>query len=104
MGDQFESTHGINGMQNIVMMYRRDIAGKIYDQMMKHFYCENGFLREEVVDVKRSNLRQSLGFKQRVGLYDEFEGDIHSVLFEAIKRGVFAEAKFDSKEGELTLA
>lgn len=102
--DHYESAYGTNGMQNIVMMYRRDLANKIYSQMMKNFYCENGFLREEVIDVKRSNLRQSLGFKQRVGLYDDFEGDIHSVLFEGIRRGVFAEAKFDSKEGELTLA
>lgn len=102
--DHYESIYGINGMQNIVMMYRRDLANKIYSQMMKNFYCENGFLQETVIDVKRSNLRQSLGFKQRVGLYHDFVGDIHSVLFEGIKKGVFAEAKFDSKEGELTLA
>ncbi len=102
--DHYESTYGTNGMQNIVMMYRRDLANKIYSQMMKNFYCENGFSQEEVIDVKHSNLPQSLSFKQRVGLYDDFEGDIHSVLFEGIKRGVFGEAKFDSKEGELTLA
>lgn len=102
--DHYESTYGTNGMQNIVMMYRRDLANKIYSQMMKNFYCENGFLQEVVIDVKRSNLRQSLGFKQRVGLYHDFVSDIHSVLFEGIKKGVFAEAKFDSKEGELTLA
>lgn len=102
--DHYESIYGTNGMQNIVMMYRRDLANKIYSQMMKHFYCESGFLQEEVIDVNHSNLRQRLGFKQRVGLYDDFEGDIHSVLFEGIKKGVFAEAKFDSKEGELTLA
>lgn len=102
--DHFEASYGINGMQNIVMMYRRDLANKIYTQMMKHFYCENGLLREEVIDVKCTNSRQNLGFKRRVGLYDDFEGDIHSVLFEKIKKGVFAEAKFDSKEGELTLA
>jgi len=102
--DHYESAYGTNGMQNIVMMYRRDLANKIYTQMMKHFYCENGFLQEEVMDVRCSNLRQSLGFRQRIGLYDDFEGDIHSILFVGIKRGVFAEAKFDSKEGELTLA
>ena len=102
--DHYESAYGTNGMQNIVMMYRRDLSNKIYTQMMKHFYCENGFLQEEVMDVRRSNLRQKLGFNQRVGLYDDFEGDIHSILFVGIRRGVFAEAKFDSKEGELTLA
>lgn len=102
--DHYEVAYGRNGMQNIVMMYRRDLSNKIYTQMMKHFYCENGFLQEEVIDLKCSNLRQKLGCKQRVGLYKDFEGDIHSVLFEGIKKGVFAEAKFDSKEGELTLA
>lgn len=100
----YETTYGTNGMQNIVMMYRRDLANKIYNQMMQHFYCENGFLQEEVMDVRSSNLRQKLGFKQRVGLYEDFDGDIHSVLFTGIKKGVFAEAKFDSKKGELTLA
>lgn len=100
----YAAAFGKNGMQNIVMMYRRDLANKIYTQMMKHFYCENGFLQEEVIDLKFSNLRQKLGCKQRMGLYEDFEGDIHSVLFEGIKKGVFAEAKFDSKEGELTLA
>ena len=106
--DHYENIYGINGMQNIVMMYRRDIAGKIYDQMMKHFYCENGLLQEEVIDVKCSNLPQTLNCKQRVGLYDDFkenyEGHIKSVLFTGIKRGVYPEAKFDSYEGELTLA
>ena len=42
--EHYEAQHGTNGMQNIVMMYRRDIANKIYDQMMQHFYCENGLL------------------------------------------------------------
>lgn len=106
--DHYESAYGINGMQNIVMMYRRDIANKIYDQMMKHFYCENGLLQEEVIDVKCSNLPQKLICKQRVGLYDDFkenyEGHIKSVLFTGIKRGVYPEAKFDSYEGELTLS
>lgn len=102
--DHYENVHGTNGMQNIVMMYRRDIASKIYSQMMKHFYCENGLLQEEVIDVKCSNLPQKLSCRQRVGLYDDFEGDVRSIVFEGIKRGVFTEAKFDSREGELTLA
>lgn len=106
--DHYKNAYGINGMQNIVMMYRRDIANKIYDQMMKHFYCENGLLQEEVIDIKCSNLPQKLNCRQRVGLYDDFkenyEGHIKSVLFTGIKKGVYPEAKFDSYEGELTLA
>ena len=106
--DHYETGYGINGMQNIVMMYRREIAGKIYDQMMKHFYCENGLFQEEVIDVEYSNLPQKLNCRQKVGLYDDFkenyEGHIKSVLFTGIKKGVYPEAKFDSDESELTLA
>lgn len=68
--DHYETGYGINGMQNIVMMYRREIAGKICDQMMKHFYCENGLFQEEVIDVEYSNLPQKLNCRQKVGLYD----------------------------------
>ena len=39
-------------MQNIVMMYKRDIGNKIYKQMLQHFYCENGFLQEEVIGTE----------------------------------------------------
>ena len=70
MCDHYETGYGINGMQNIVMMYRREIAGKICDQMMKHFYCENGLFQEEVIDVEYSNLPQKLNCRQKVGLYD----------------------------------
>ena len=72
--------------------------------MMRHFYCENGFLQEEVVDTRNYNMQQSYQFKERVGLYEEFTEDIRSVLFTGIRKGVFTTAKFDSKEGELTLA
>ena len=86
------------------MMYKRDIGNKIYQQMMRHFYCENGFLQEEVVGTRNYNMQQSYQFKEKVGLYEEFAEDIRSVLFTGIKKGVFTTAKFDSKEGELTLA
>lgn len=102
--DHYETEFGTNGMQNIVMMYKRDIGNKIYQQMMRHFYCENGFLQEEVVGTRNYNMQQSYQFKEKVGLYEDFTEDIRSVLFTGIKRGVFTTAKFDSKEGELTLA
>ena len=102
--DHYETAYGTNGMQNIVMMYKRDIGNKIYQQMMRHFYCENGFLQEEVVGTRNYNMQQSYQFKERVGLYEEFTEDIRSVLFTGIRNGVFTTAKFDSKEGELTLA
>ena len=52
--DHYVVRYGINGMQNIVMMHKRDIGNKIYKQMMQHFYCENGFLQEEVVGTRNS--------------------------------------------------
>ena len=102
--DHYVVGYGINGMQNIVMMHKRDIGNKIYKQMMQHFYCENGFLQEEVVGTRNYNLQQSYHYKVEVGLFDDFTEDIRSVLFTGIRRGVFSTAKFDSKEGELTLA
>ena len=82
--DHYEAEYGTNGMQNIVMMYKRDIGNKIYQQMMRHFYCENGFLQEEVVGTRNYNMQQSYQFKERVGLYEEFTEDIRSVLLRNI--------------------
>lgn len=108
MCDHYETGYGINGMQNIVMMYRREIAGKICDQMMKYFYCENGLFQEEVIDVEYSNLPQEIELQAKsraVWCFKEnYEGHIKSVLFTGIKKGVSPEDKFDSDESELTLA
>jgi len=102
--DHYTELYGINGMQNIAMMYKRDIGNKIYQQMMQHFYCENGFLQEEVIGTRDYNLQQTYQYKKQADLFGDFTGDIRSVLFTGIKHGVFSTAKFDSKEGELTLA
>ena len=99
----YESEYGESGMQNIVMMYKRDIANKIYAQMLQHFYCENGFLQEEVIGTRDYNLQQSYTYKERVDLYGTYNEKIQSVLFDGIRKGVFSSAKFDS-EPELTLA
>ena len=102
--DHYVAQHGENGMRNIVMMYKRDIGNKIYAQMLHHFYCKNGFLQEEVIGTRSYNLQQSYSYKEKVGLYESFTEDIRSVLFTGISKGVFSTAKFDSREGELTLA
>ncbi len=101
--DHYESQHRTNGMQNIVMMYKRDIGNKIYTQMMQHFYCENGFLQEEVVGTRDYNLQQSYTYEEKTGLFSEYTAKIGSVLFTDIKKGVFSSAKFDSLP-ELLLA
>jgi type III restriction enzyme len=84
-------------MQNIVMMYKRDISNKIYNQMMKHFYCENGFLQEEVIGTSTVNVAQMYNYEERVNIFATYTKAITSVLFDGIKRGVFDTAKFDSK-------
>lgn len=101
--DHYEELYGGNGMRNIIMMYKRDIGKKIYTQMLRHFYCENGFLREEVVGTRQYNLQQSYSFLERVNLFSAYTENIQSVLFDGIKKGVFSAAKFDSQP-ELVLA
>lgn len=94
--DHYTKQYGDNGMHNIIMMYKRDISNKIYNQMMNHFHCKNGFLQEEIIDTRNYNLQQAYSYKQRVGLYESYTGDIRSVLFDGIKKGVFSTAKFHS--------
>ena len=89
--------YGINGMQNIIMMYKRDIGNKIYKQMLQHFYCENGFLQEEVIGTRDYNLEQHYSYAERVSLFSDYTEKIQSVLFDGIKKGVFDRAKFDSR-------
>ena len=101
--DRYEGLYGGNGMRNIIMMHKRDIGKKIYTQMLRHFYCENGFLREEVVGTRQYNLQQSYSFLERVNLFSAYTENIQSVLFDGIKKGVFSAAKFDSRP-ELMLA
>lgn len=101
--EHYENKYGVNGMQNIVMMYKRDIGNKIYNQMLQHFYCENGFLQEEVIDTKGYNLAQSYTYAEQVTLFGTYTAKIQSVLFTDIRKGVFNSAKFDSLP-ELLLA
>lgn len=103
--DKYEDYYGTNGMQNIVMMFKRDIAEKIYKQMMQHFYCDNGLIQEEVVGTRNYNIPTNYKYHSSVLLYGEaFTGDIRNVLFTGVKKGVFSEVKFDSAEGELSFA
>lgn len=101
--DHYERQHGINGMQNIVMMFKRDIGNKIYNQMMQHFYCEAGFLQEEVIGTRSYNLTQHYQSREQVNLYADYTNNIQSVLFTGIRKGVFDSTKFDSHP-ELLLA
>ena len=102
--EHYRFQYGINGMQNIVMMYKRDIADKIYKQMMQHFYCDYGIIQEEVIGTRNYNLKSTYSHKTTAHLYGSYTGDIRTVLFTGIKKGVFGEVKLDSDEGELSFA
>ncbi len=95
----YDDKYGQNGMKNIVMMNKRDIVNKIYNQMLKedHFYYSNGFLQEEIVDLARENIATTYNYTVEKKLFEEPEGVISNNLFSGIKKGVFPEAKFDSR-------
>lgn len=104
--DHFLEQFGDNGAKNIVMMHRHDIADKIYNQMMQHFSCSNSLLKEEVIGVSDTNMANNYSYASKQSIWDKFDSSdehIKSVLFTDISKGVFAEAKFDSKP-ELILA
>ncbi|MBQ2620303.1 MAG: DEAD/DEAH box helicase family protein [Thermoguttaceae bacterium] len=102
--DHFQNQFGFDGMSNVVLMYKKGIADKIYNQMLKHSALKRGLIEEEIFDVKRSNLLYKYNYSQKVNLFDDnFDVNIHSVLFTGIEKGVFAQAKFDSSP-ELVLA
>lgn len=96
----FEDKFGYDYMRNIIMMYKKTIANTIYQQMMldTHFYREQGFLQESVIGTREYNLPSHYSYKEKQDLFDVFkEGNIKSILFTGIKKGVFSEVKFDSK-------
>ena len=96
--DYYENKYDANLMQNIVMMNKKDIANKIYHQMMQddHFYCGNDLIQYSVMDTREYNLTQTYTWDKKLNLYEGYEGNIKTILFEGIKKGVFETAKFDS--------
>lgn len=96
--NHYKNKYDTNLMQNIVMMNKKDIANKIYHQMMQdnHFYCENGFIKYSVMDTREYNLTQTYTWDKKLNLYESYDGNIKSILFDGIKKGVFDTAKFDS--------
>lgn len=103
----FEEKYGMDGMKNIVMMYKRELAIEIYSQMMKHFVRNEGIIKEEVFADKPRNLQSNYTYNIIKNIFEPYNSDrdgrITSVLFDGIKNGVFSSAKFDS-EPELLLA
>lgn len=103
--EYYENKYDTKMMQNIIMINKKDIASKIYSQMMQdnHFYCENSLIQYSVMDVKSSNIVQTYTWDKKLNLYEKYDGNIKSILFDGITKGVFDIAKFDSYP-ELLLA
>lgn len=98
--DHFEQKFNYDAMRNIVMMYKKTIANAIYNQMLldTHFYHEQGFLQESVIGTREYNLPSQYSYKENLDIFGLFnEGNIKSILFTGIKKGIFSEVKFDSK-------
>ncbi|CRH62720.1 Uncharacterised protein [Chlamydia trachomatis] len=103
--DHYSSKYGYEGMCNIVMLNKQDIANKIYQQMTQddHFYCENSSIRYEIKGTSDHNLAPNYTSQTEISLYDDPDVKIEQVLFNGIKKAVFSSAKFDSAP-ELVLA
>lgn len=103
----YEIKHGENGMKNVVMMYRKDISEKIYEQMLQHFHTSNTLFEEEVMSVSGANKRTTYNCSVECELYENFkdkwQGSIKSVCYTGIEKGVFSTTVFDS-EPEVILA
>lgn len=103
--NHYEEKYDTVQMKNIVLINKKDIASKIYEQMMAddHFYSENSFIKYSVMGTRDYNLPQTYTWKTQLNLYENYNENIKSILFDGIKKGVFSSAKFDSKP-ELILA
>lgn len=105
--EKMKQIFGMNGMKNIVMMYKNDIAKEIFRQMMVHFCQLDGLLVEEVLPSLKKNLKSYYTYETKLGLFETYDSKIHgnikSVIFTGSKKGVFDPIKFDSVP-ELKLA
>lgn len=105
--EYYENKYSTEGMKNIVMMYKIEIAKEIYSQMLDHFVRNEGLITEEVFEDRKINLQSNYTYNIKKYISDSFDserdGKITSVLFDGITKGVFSTAKFDSVP-ELLLA
>lgn len=105
--NKFRKEFNNEQVKNIVMMYKKELATEIYNQMLKHFVRNEGIIKEEVFAEKPINYQSNYTYNIKKNLFDNYDSDrdgrITSILFDGIKRGVFDTAKFDSVP-ELQLA
>lgn len=98
----FESKYGENGLKNIVMMYKHEIANEIYSQMLEHFNTVGSIIEENIFKCHEHNIAIKIKANiEKFHLNDNNYGGkshIKSVAFNGIEKGAFAETKFDSHE------
>lgn len=99
----FVNKFGEQGLKNILITYKKDIAVEIANQMVTNSYLEQGDILEEVHSVRESNHAYSPSYSIKQNLFEDYDGLINKVLFEDVRKGVFSSVKFDSKP-ELILA
>lgn len=99
----FADKFGNDGLNNILLMFKKQISREIISQMLEHRYLEQGNLREAVSGLKKTNNASTPSFSVEQHLFDDYEGSIKRILFNGICKGVFSAAKFDSRP-ELILA
>lgn len=101
--NHYQDRYGVGETKNILVAFRNQICDRIKNQMLEHRTLESGEVREEIMGVKRENIAATATYTEKVGLFDDYNDDIRSVLFTGIRRGVFSSCKFDSRP-ELVLA
>lgn len=96
--DYYKSKYDDNAMCSIVIINKKDIANKIYKQMLQdnHFYYDNESVRYSVTGTSNHNMAQTYTSKKQLNLYDNFNENIKGIVFDGIKKAVFSSAKFDS--------
>lgn len=96
--NHYEEKYDSASMLNIVMMNKKDIANKIYRQMMseEHFYSGNSFVEYSVNGFKNYNSSQSYSYENKINLFENYQDNIKRIVFDGLKKSVFSPVKFDS--------
>lgn len=94
----YQSKYSVIEVQNIIAANKRDIAYKLMQQATapENFYFVNSTLVEEVSGFK-NNSTPKYTFSIQLDLFKDSEEKFGEVLYTGITKGVFAQAKFNSR-------
>lgn len=94
----YQSKYSESEVQNIISANKRDIAHKLMLQATapKNFYFVNSELVEEVTAFKNNSIPKYTSSVQ-LDLFKDSEEKFGEVLYTGITKGVFAQAKFNSR-------